>query len=166
LHIVTAADRVVFTVDSATQFKDGLLSAADKLKLDSGVGTGGGGAVAMVFGRTGTVVALLGDYSADKVTTFPSGGLTSGNVQAALEELDLEKAGIAHTHGLGDMAWIGDAPASGEVLTWDATTVKAVWSASIGGGGGGGAGSEIDGGRADSVYLPSETVDGGTALGT
>jgi len=32
-------------------------------------------------------------------------------------------------------------------------------------GGGGGTGGEIDGGRADSVYLVAEVVDGGNAAG-
>lgn len=44
----------------ATESSDGLLSAADKTKIDAG---GGGGAVASVFGRTGAVVAVSGDYN-------------------------------------------------------------------------------------------------------
>jgi hypothetical protein len=148
------------------------MSAADKQKLDTGVtggaggGGGSGGAVSMVFGRTGAVVAQLADYSAALITAQPTGNLGTATVQAQLEELDAEKARVSHTHALADMAWIQAAtPTSGDVLAWDATLGKGRWQ-TFAGGGGGGAGSEIDGGRADSVYLPSEVIDGGNAAGT
>lgn len=169
LHIITDADRVVFTIDSASQTQDGLLSAADKLKLDTGdfgTGGGGGGAVSMVFGRTGAIVARLADYSAALVTADPSGTLASNTVQGQLDELSVEKAQLTHSHVMADMAWIAAvAPGLGDVLAWDSTLGKARWQ-SFTGGGGGGAGSEIDGGRADSVYLAAEVVDGGNAAGT
>jgi hypothetical protein len=50
-------------------------------------GGGGSGAVDSVFGRTGSVVALNGDYTATKITNVPAGGITSTNVQAALNEI-------------------------------------------------------------------------------
>jgi hypothetical protein len=174
LHIVTSADRVVFNIDSATQLKDGLLSAADKLKLDTGDFTGGGGGggggggdVSMVFGRTGAIVARLADYSAALVTAGPGGNLVTTTVQGQLEELDAEKAALAHQHTLADMAWItaSSIPTNGDVLAWDAIAGKARWQVG-GGGSSSGPGSEIDGGRADSVYLASEVVDGGNAAGT
>lgn len=58
-------------------------------------GGGGGGAVDSVFGRTGTVVASNGDYTASKITNTPAGNISSTTVQAALNELDTEKLSIA-----------------------------------------------------------------------
>ena len=43
--------------------------------------------VASVHGRTGTVAAANGDYTASQVTVVPAGSITSTTVQAALEEL-------------------------------------------------------------------------------
>lgn len=51
--------------------------------------------VASVFGRTGTVGAADGDYSATQIVVTPAGGISSTRVQAALEELDNEKANLA-----------------------------------------------------------------------
>jgi hypothetical protein len=50
-------------------------------------GGGGGGAVDSVFGRTGTVVAVGGDYSAASITYTPLLPLVSTTVQAAIDEL-------------------------------------------------------------------------------
>jgi hypothetical protein len=44
-----------------------------------------------VFGRTGLVVAQSNDYNAGQVSNTPSGGISSLNVQAAINELALEK---------------------------------------------------------------------------
>ncbi len=49
-------------------------------------GGGGGGAVSSVFGRTGAVVAVSGDYIANQITVTPVGNLASTHVQAALQE--------------------------------------------------------------------------------
>ena len=46
-----------------------------------------GGAVASVFGRTGAVVAVAGDYDAAKVTFAPTGSVSSTTVQAAIAEV-------------------------------------------------------------------------------
>jgi hypothetical protein len=59
---------------------------------------GGGGAVASVFGRSGAVVATAGDYTASQITNTPAGTLAATTVQAALNELDSEKAAIGHNH--------------------------------------------------------------------
>ena len=59
------------------------------------VGAGGGGAVASVFGRTGTVTATAGDYTAALVTNSAAGNIASTNVQAAINELDTEKLALA-----------------------------------------------------------------------
>lgn len=58
--------------------------------ITAAAGTGGGGAVDSVFGRTGVVTAQTGDYQASQVSVSPSGNLTSMTVQAALEELQTE----------------------------------------------------------------------------
>ncbi len=49
-------------------------------------GGGGGGAVTSVFTRTGDVVAVSGDYIANKITVTPVGNMVSTHVQAALQE--------------------------------------------------------------------------------
>lgn len=62
-----------------------------------------GGAVASVFGRTGAVTAQAGDYSAAQVALTPAGGVAATDVQAAIAELDAEKAAAVHTHNLQDL---------------------------------------------------------------
>ena len=60
------------------------------------VGTGSsGGAVTSVFGRTGTVTATAGDYSASQVTNTPAGSIISTSVQTAINELDTEKLSLS-----------------------------------------------------------------------
>lgn len=49
------------------------------------------GAVSSVFGRTGAVIAVSGDYTAAQITNVPSGNISAVEVQAALNELDSEK---------------------------------------------------------------------------
>ncbi len=49
-------------------------------------------AVMSVFGRTGPVTAQNGDYNAGQITNTPSGNISATTVQAALNELDTEKA--------------------------------------------------------------------------
>lgn len=53
------------------------------------------GDVASVFGRTGAVVAVAGDYQADEITFTPAGNIAATDVQAAIAELDSEKAPVA-----------------------------------------------------------------------
>lgn len=53
--------------------------------------SGGGGDVASVFGRTGAVVAVSGDYEASEITNTPAGTIAADDVQEALNELDTEK---------------------------------------------------------------------------
>lgn len=48
-----------------------------------------------VFGRAGTVIAQTGDYTATQITNTPAGGVAASNVQAAINELDTEKAPLA-----------------------------------------------------------------------
>ena len=51
--------------------------------------------VASVYGRTGAVVAVAGDYTATKITNTPAGTIAATNVQTALNELDTEKMALA-----------------------------------------------------------------------
>ncbi|MDF2369382.1 MAG: hypothetical protein P1V21_01185 [Rhizobiaceae bacterium] len=82
-----------------------------------------GSEVTSIFGRTGNVVAQVGDYSAAKITMTPAFGLLSVDVQAGLEEIknaldnhDHEMAEITdlqaaldgksdgdHTHGFAEL---------------------------------------------------------------
>jgi hypothetical protein len=50
---------------------------------------------ASVFGRSGAIVATAGDYTATLITNTPAGGIAATTVQAALNELDTEKAALA-----------------------------------------------------------------------
>lgn len=50
-----------------------------------------------VFGRTGAVTAQTSDYDADQVDVTPAGNIAATDVQAALEELDTEKAAKSQT---------------------------------------------------------------------
>lgn len=43
-------------------------------------------------GRTGAIVPVSGDYTASQITNVPAGGIAANTVQAALNELDTEKA--------------------------------------------------------------------------
>jgi hypothetical protein len=48
-----------------------------------------------VFGRTGAVVATAGDYSANLITNVVAGNIAATDVQAAINELDIEKLALA-----------------------------------------------------------------------
>ena len=56
------------------------------------------GSITSVFGRSGVVVGQLGDYTAAHVTNAPAGGIAATTVQAAINELDTEKAANGHNH--------------------------------------------------------------------
>jgi hypothetical protein len=58
---------------------------------------GGAAPVSSVFSRTGAVVATNGDYTASQITNVPAGNIAAITVQAALNELDTEKAPVSHT---------------------------------------------------------------------
>lgn len=70
----------------ATTSVAGFLSAADKTKLD-GIATGAEvNAVDSVFGRTGAVVAVAGDYAASEIDN--DSGVVGAQVSDALDQLD------------------------------------------------------------------------------
>jgi hypothetical protein len=64
--------------------------ASSYIKLPPSAG-GGSGAVDSVYGRTGNVIALNGDYTATQITNTPSGNISATNLQDAVNELDTEK---------------------------------------------------------------------------
>lgn len=64
-------------------------------------GGGGGGAVSSVFGRTGAVVAVSGDYNASQITNTPAGSIAATTAQAAIDELDSEKVPNTRTVSAG-----------------------------------------------------------------
>lgn len=47
--------------------------------------------ITSVFGRTGVVISVAGDYTAAQITNVPGGTISAITVQAALNELDTEK---------------------------------------------------------------------------
>jgi ACT domain-containing protein len=58
-------------------------------------------AVASVFGRTGTITATNGDYTASNITNVPAGDIVATEVQAAINELDGDK--LAKASNLSDL---------------------------------------------------------------
>jgi len=81
-NVAAATDEHVLTKDTATG--NCIFKAA-----------AGGGAVSSVFGRTGAVVAVAGDYTASEVTNVAAGNIVATDVQAAINELDTEKGAVA-----------------------------------------------------------------------
>jgi hypothetical protein len=76
---------------------------------------GGGGAVASVFGRTGTVTAQTGDYTATQVGALPStddlSAIATANVTAANVAMNSHKiTGLANGTASSDAAAFGQIP--------------------------------------------------------
>ncbi len=73
----------------------GVLGGSDLWAL--GVSTAGflAGLVNSVFTRTGHVAATGGDYTAALITNTPAGAIAAVTVQAAINELDTDKAALA-----------------------------------------------------------------------
>ncbi len=69
LTVTSNTNDLTLAIANATTSVAGLMSASDKTKLD---GITAGAAVASVFGRTGAVVAVAGDYNADQITDTAS----------------------------------------------------------------------------------------------
>ncbi len=108
-----------------------------------------------VFGRLGAVVAAAGDYDAVQVDNTPAGGIAATDVQAAINELDTEKA------RLDDLASVASAKGASLVGIEDSggnyagATVEAAL-AEIGGG------APVDSvfGRTGAVVAASGDYDG------
>lgn len=54
--------------------------------------------VRSIFGRTGIISSANGDYTASQITNVSNGNLSSTNVQAAINELDVEKLSVDGTN--------------------------------------------------------------------
>jgi hypothetical protein len=86
----------------ATGFKRTFVDSVDghlKVKDDAGSVVdleASSAPVSSVFGRTGAVVAAANDYSAAQVQNTPAGNISAATVQAAINELDTEKAPASH----------------------------------------------------------------------
>jgi hypothetical protein len=70
--------------------------------------------------RTGTVVPVAGDYTATQVTNTPAGNIAAVTVQAAINELDAEKANLASPTFTGNP--LAPTPSAGDADTSIATT--------------------------------------------
>ncbi len=57
--------------------------------------------VSSVFGRQGIITATNGDYTASQITNVPAGTISATTVQAALNELDVEKVPTTRTVSAG-----------------------------------------------------------------
>lgn len=81
--------------------------------------------VASVFGRSGVISAQSGDYIASQIVVTPTGNIASVQVQAAIEELDVEKQ--------ADIQWQDDGVnqgTAGQVSTFNITGAGATLSIS------------------------------------
>jgi len=83
------------------------------------------GDVDSVFGRTGVVSAVAGDYTADEVTFVPAGDIAATDVQAAIEELDTEKAAVAEPIAAAHIADATAAHAASAIVNTPAGTIAA-----------------------------------------
>lgn len=110
----------------ATQTVAGFMSTGDKTKLD---GLPSVVPVSSVFTRTGAVVAQSGDYTATQVTNTPAGNIAATTVQAALNELDTEKAKLA-----GGNTFTGSQRIEGGFTVKQAANTALVLAADGGGG--------------------------------
>lgn len=84
------------------------------------IANAGVGAVSSVFGRTGAVTAVSGDYTAGQITNTPAGGIAAITVQTAINELDTEKANLASPTFTGTPA--STTPSAADSTTKIATT--------------------------------------------
>jgi hypothetical protein len=99
LNSLTSAQRDALTPSNGMVIYN---STTNKVqKYEGGAWSDIAGAVTSVFGRTGAVTATPGDYNAGQVTNTPSGGIAATTVQAAINELDAEKANTGANVGSG-----------------------------------------------------------------
>ena len=73
--------------------------------------TSGVAAVTSVFGQIGDVSEADANFTAADIANVPAGSIAALNVQAAIDELDAEKAPASHTHVLSQITDSGTAAA-------------------------------------------------------
>lgn len=81
---------VAIRTDLGTSGRTYILSGSDPTVLGNWTQLAGAGDVVSVHGRTGTVTASSGDYTASQVTFTPAGTIAAATVQAAVEEVAAE----------------------------------------------------------------------------
>jgi len=89
------AGGTTFSLTAADQYCTFEYDGAAWNLIDAGSLSISSGGVSSVFGRSGAVVALSGDYDAAQITNTPAGNIVATDAQAAINELDTEKAGLA-----------------------------------------------------------------------
>jgi hypothetical protein len=78
-----------------------------------------------VFGRTGTVVAASGDYTASQITNVAAGNIAATDVQTAINELDTEKVPTTRTLTAGSGLSGGGTLAADRSFALDITGLSA-----------------------------------------
>lgn len=84
------------------------------------------GAVTSVYGRTGAVVAVAGDYDASEVSNTPSGNIIATNVQSAINELDTEKLDTSHQGAGGAVHAVATTLAAGFMAPLDKSKLDGI----------------------------------------
>lgn len=84
------------------------------------------GAVTSVYGRTGAVVAVAGDYDASKVSNTPAGNIVATNVQSAINELDTEKLDTSHQGAGGAVHAVATTLAAGFMSPLDKSKLDGI----------------------------------------
>lgn len=124
--VTGVADNTTYVTVSLSNVSGGGAPSASDVMSVSFSKTGDNGSVSSAFGRTGAVIAAAGDYTAGQVTNTPAGGVAATTVQAAINELDTEKAPLDNP----SFTTAAQAPMLGANATPDATNRLAVSSAS------------------------------------
>jgi hypothetical protein len=118
-RVIASGTSIDVTGLKVTSVADPVVSsdAANKGYVDDAISGIPSDAVTSVFGRTGAVVAISGDYTASQITNVPAGGIAATTVQAALNELDTEKAIDSNVvHKTGDETIAGNKTLSNNVV--------------------------------------------------
>jgi len=112
------ADSVGYDNDTSLLNATNVQGAIDEVEnrvdnIEEIIAGGLSGAVGSVFGRTGNVIAVSGDYTSTLVTN--SSGVSGATVSDALNVLDSGKSDSAHTHTAGSIIFV----ANGDITSID-----------------------------------------------